>query len=136
MAWWYRQLMGLVNARGEAGHHRWAAPRAKATAAAGALFMALGTGIAEAGEPAAAGIDQKGQYTLFNPTPDRLLRDLTTDRPDATETPFTVDAGHIQFETSLFGHLRSRPDVDGTVTDAPTAFSTSKPLVANHSQVT
>ena len=44
---------------------------------------------------AAQASDQnKSQYTLFNPTPDRLLRDLTTDRPDTTECPFTVDAGH------------------------------------------
>jgi hypothetical protein len=46
---------------------------------------------------------------LFNPTPDRLLRDLTTDRPDVTESPFTVDAGRIQAETNLFGYARSRP---------------------------
>lgn len=46
------------------------------------------------------------------------LRDLTTDRPDTTESPFTVDAGHIQFESTLFGHARSRPDADGIVTDS------------------
>jgi hypothetical protein len=33
----------------------------------------------------------KSQYSLFNPTPERLLRDMTTDRPDTTESPFTVD---------------------------------------------
>jgi hypothetical protein len=65
---------------------------------------------------AAMGQD-KSRYSLFNPTPDRLLRDLTTDRPDVTESPFTVDAGRIQVETSLFGYARSRPDPDGTVTD-------------------
>jgi hypothetical protein len=60
----------------------------------------------------------KSSYTLFNPTPDRLLRDLTSDRPDVTESPFTVDAGHIQIESNLFGYWRSRPDEEGTVTDA------------------
>ncbi len=59
----------------------------------------------------------KSQYSLFNPTPDRLLRDLTTDRPDTTESPFTVDAGRVQIETNLFGYSRSRPDQDGAVTD-------------------
>jgi hypothetical protein len=58
------------------------------------------------------------QYSLFNPTPDRLLRDMTTDRPDTTESPFTVDAGHMQVETNLFAYARSRPDADGTVTDS------------------
>ncbi|WP_162290933.1 transporter [Erythrobacter colymbi] len=45
------------------------------------------------------------------------LRDLTTDRPDVTESPFTVDAGHIQIETTLFGYTRSRADSAGVVTD-------------------
>lgn len=45
-------------------------------------------------------IDKRG-FTLVNPTPRDRMREMTTDRPDATESPFTVDAGHIQFETSL-----------------------------------
>ena len=81
-------------------------------AIAGALLLAVAIGTAEASD------QNKSQYTLFNPTPDRLLRDLTTDRPDTTESPFTVDAGRIQVETNLFGYTRSRPDVDGTVTDS------------------
>lgn len=43
----------------------------------------------------------KDQYTLFNPTPDQLMREMSADRPDATESPYTVDAGHFQFELSL-----------------------------------
>jgi hypothetical protein len=43
---------------------------------------------------------------------------MATDRPDTTESPLTVDAGHIQIETNLFGYARSRPDEDGTVTDS------------------
>ncbi|KAB2912187.1 MAG: transporter [Hyphomicrobiaceae bacterium] len=61
--------------------------------------------------------ESKEQYSLVNPTPDRLLRDMTTDRPDTTESPFTVDAGRVQVETNLFGYARSRPDADGTITD-------------------
>jgi len=64
----------------------------------------------------AVGAD-KSQYWLFNPTPDRLLREMTTDRPDLTESPFTVDAGHVQFETTLVGYTRSAPDQAHTVTD-------------------
>lgn len=73
--------------------------------------MALGT----AGDAIAA---DKGHYSLFRPTPERLLRDMTTDRPDTTESPFTVDAGHVQIESNLFGYARSRPDEEGAVTDA------------------
>ena len=60
----------------------------------------------------------KSAYSILNPTPDRLLRDMTTDRPDTTESPFTVDAGRVQVETNLFGFARSRPDEDGVVTDS------------------
>jgi hypothetical protein len=40
----------------------------------------------------------KSRYNLFHPTPDNLLRELATDRPDKTETSTTVDAGHFQIE--------------------------------------
>lgn len=43
----------------------------------------------------------KRQFTLFNPTPNELLREFLTDRPDKTLTPVTVDAGHVQFETDF-----------------------------------
>ncbi len=59
--------------------------------------------------------DDKTGYSLANPTPDRLLRDMTTDRPDITEVPFTVDAGRVQVETTAFGFARSRPDAEGAV---------------------
>lgn len=38
---------------------------------------------------------------LFHPTPRAAMRPLSTDRPDATESPFTVDAGHLQVEVDL-----------------------------------
>lgn len=41
-------------------------------------------------------------YSLFNPVPKSQMREMQTDRPDVTETPYTVDAGHIQIETDLF----------------------------------
>ena len=36
------------------------------------------------------------------------LRDLEADRPDATESPRTVDSGHIQVESSVLGYTRDR----------------------------
>lgn len=44
-------------------------------------------------------------------TDDRALRDLTTDRPDKTEAPQTVDAGHFQIE--LDGATYTRDHGDG-----------------------
>jgi hypothetical protein len=35
---------------------------------------------------------------LFHPTPRDEMRELSTDRPHTTESPFTVDAGHFQLE--------------------------------------
>jgi hypothetical protein len=40
----------------------------------------------------------KGVYNLFNPVPDSLMRELSPDRPDKTDGPYTVDAGHFQWE--------------------------------------
>ncbi len=64
------------------------------------LFVALAT-------VAAAQSDKSG-YTLFNPTPRDQMRDLSTDRPDQTESPHTVDAGHwqIEFEFANFTYDR------------------------------
>lgn len=44
---------------------------------------------------------QKTCYHLFRPVPGDSLREMETDRPDVTESPQTVDAGHFQFETDL-----------------------------------
>lgn len=38
------------------------------------------------------------------------LRELTTDRPDATESPFTVDRGHVQLEMDVASYTRNRLD--------------------------
>ncbi|HUG13109.1 MAG TPA: transporter [Opitutaceae bacterium] len=50
----------------------------------------------------------KTGFSWSNPTPDELLRPMTTDRPDATESPFTVDAGRIQIEISFAQHTYDR----------------------------
>lgn len=43
------------------------------------------------------------------------MRSFETDRPDATESPYTVDAGHFQFETDLFKIDRSKSESIKTV---------------------
>lgn len=49
----------------------------------------------------------KNSYWLFKPTPEALLRDeIGADRPDETESPYTIDAGHFMYETDLFKYER------------------------------
>ena len=57
--------------------------------------------------PVAPVSTDKSQYDLFNPTPSGLMRELSPDRPDATESPFTVDAGHFVIEASVFDWRRN-----------------------------
>ncbi|HUS36291.1 MAG TPA: transporter [Verrucomicrobiae bacterium] len=53
----------------------------------------------------------KSKYHLFNSTPRELMREMSTDRPDKTESAYTVDAGHFQIESDLavfeYDHDRS-----------------------------
>lgn len=50
----------------------------------------------------------KEVYTLINPVPKELMREMNTDRPDTTESPVTVDAGHFQVEASFFDYNRDK----------------------------
>jgi hypothetical protein len=43
----------------------------------------------------------KSQYWLLNPVPTDQMRDFITDRPPKANVPYTVDAGHFQYETDL-----------------------------------
>lgn len=58
--------------------------------------------------PASAQQSEAIRYSLFNPAPRDALRELSTDRPDKTESPYTVDAGHIQIELDLVTYTRDR----------------------------
>jgi len=49
----------------------------------------------------------KHSYNLFRPTPKDQMRGFETDRPDMTESAYTVAAGHFQLETDLFKTDRS-----------------------------
>ena len=52
--------------------------------------------------------EKKTGYTLFDPIPDSCMRELSTDRPDTTESPYSVPAGHIQVEMDLFKSTRDK----------------------------
>ncbi len=54
----------------------------------------------------------KSRYSLLRPVPRNLMRPLSADRPGVTESPFTVDAGHLQFETDLARHISSKPGAE------------------------
>jgi len=43
----------------------------------------------------------KQRYNLFHPTPKDSLRSFDPDRPNVTESPYTVDAGHFQYEADF-----------------------------------
>jgi hypothetical protein len=50
----------------------------------------------------------KSGYTVFDPTPDELLRAFCTDRPPKANLPCTVDAGHWQYESDLVNWTYAR----------------------------
>jgi hypothetical protein len=56
----------------------------------------------------------KSGYHLFKPVPKELMRELSTDRPDQTESPYTVDAGHFQIEWNVFGFTRDRKNPENS----------------------
>ena len=72
------------------------------------VMTALTLGAAEAPPTEARPAADKAAFTLWNPTPRALLREMTTDRPDKTESPFTVDAGHVQIEADLLNYTYDR----------------------------
>lgn len=82
-----------------------------------AALCALPFRLINAAETAPA--PDKSAYTVFNRTPESLVRDLSTDRPDLTESPYSVDAGWWQIEMDMVAYTRAReksPGVDLTAT--------------------
>jgi hypothetical protein len=57
----------------------------------------------------------KSQYNLFHPTPENLLRGFSADRPSQSTGPYTVDAGHFYFETSMISYFFDEAE-DGSTT--------------------
>jgi hypothetical protein len=58
----------------------------------------------------------KSGYNLLNPVPENLIRDLSPDRPDVTESAYTVDAGHYQLEMDFANFTYDK--TGGTTTKA------------------
>jgi hypothetical protein len=85
------------------------------------VALGIGTGMGlwfAAGAPGAAlaqtaSLPDKSQYTLFDSVPDDQMRDFNTDRPPKANVPYTVDAGHFQYETDLINYAFNQ--VSGTV---------------------
>lgn len=67
--------------------------------------------------PAAASQPVEDDAVAVAGTAQAPLRELTTDRPDVTESPFTVDRGHLQIETTLIGYTRTSAESVGVASD-------------------
>jgi hypothetical protein len=74
----------------------------------GTCLCLLPFGAAPGAEVPAPTMADKSGYHLFNPTPRELMREMSTDRPDKTESPYTVDAGHFQIEMDVFTYSYDR----------------------------
>ncbi|MBW7674810.1 transporter [Chryseobacterium chendengshani] len=62
------------------------------------------------------GQQEAQNYSLFNPVPHSLMREMETDRPDVTESPYTVDAGHFQYETDFVRLVKEKSEEQKTNT--------------------
>jgi len=82
---------------------------------AAGLLLSLAALGAAAQETNCAAPDKSG-YNLFKPVPDATLRELSPDRPDKTESPYTIDAGHFQLEMDFANFTYDKSD--GTTTKA------------------
>jgi hypothetical protein len=63
-------------------------------------------------QPSLAGADAQGSYNLLHPTPRERMREMSTDRPDTTESPISVDAGHFQVEMDAVSVARDEGVTD------------------------
>ena len=91
---------------------RWLTPPLLRLAAVVGLFCPAVFFQAAAQETSAGGTNtpDKNSYNLFNPTPDEYIREMSPDRPDKTDSPFTVDAGHFQLEMDFANFTYDAPN--------------------------
>jgi hypothetical protein len=64
-------------------------------------LLVLFTYMLASAQPYTSDSSKRG-YTIFNPTPKNKMRGMQTDRPDVTESAFSVDAGHFQMEGDAY----------------------------------
>ncbi|MEJ0091860.1 MAG: transporter [Limisphaerales bacterium] len=72
--------------------------------------LVLSADVAGMAQPVAGIASDKSSYNFFNPVPDTLLRELSPDRPDKTESPYTLDAGHYQLEMDFANYTYNESD--------------------------
>ena len=82
------------------------AAREKTVAVAALSILVIAPGGFSQDAPAP---DKRG-YTLFNPVPAKMLRELSPDRPDKTESPYTLDAGHIALEMDFANYTYDKSE--------------------------
>src|ERR1700722_7216425 len=70
----------------------------------------IGNGLAADDDDTNQPSADKSDYNLFNPTPLALMREMSPDRPDKTESPYTVDAGHFQLEMDFANYTEDNAD--------------------------
>lgn len=75
--------------------------------------------LTRADEPASTSAQDKSGYQLLNPPPREHMRPLSADRPDTTESPYTVDAGHFQLEMSFFDYGHDDASDANSISVAP-----------------
>jgi hypothetical protein len=78
----------------------------KITVAAWLFFSLIAFGVRAQEMP----MPDKSGYSLFNPTPDEYMREMSPDRPDKTDSPNTVDAGHFQLEMDFANLTYNAPN--------------------------
>lgn len=83
--------------------------------------------------PSVAFAADKSAYTLFNPTPKDQMRELSTDRPDTTESPYSVDAGHFQVELEALSYGRAKRS--GVTTNTLSSSANVKAGITNRSDL-
>jgi hypothetical protein len=78
-------------------------------------------------------VSDKSGYSLLNPTPKDQMRELSTDRPDTTESPYSVDAGHFQVELEALSFGRDKSG--GSTTKTFSSSVNVKAGITNRSDV-
>lgn len=95
--------------------------------------MAVAFVCADAACFTAAAEEDKSRYTVFNPTPKEKMRSFNTDRPTKSNVPYTVDAGHFQWEGDVLIYGFDNTTTPGTdITSWVIGNPTSKAGILNN----
>ena len=69
----------------------------------------------------------KSEFNFLNPTPTNQMRETNTDRPDKTEGPYTVDAGHVQIEMDLANYSYFTTFANASLESRPSSSTRCNP---------